>query len=108
MKPEKFILYNKYKDIDFPNKELIFVAFDKTDSRKPCLFLFKDKPNNVCDFSKHWNIDFSFLDNLNIPILGECVSYITISGYSYIWPLALSLKDFKPLLKDKLKNILNR
>ena len=108
MKPEKFILYNKYKHIDYPNKELIFVAFDKTDSRKPCMFLFKDESDEVYSLSKSWNIDFSFLEDLNIPILREDVSYITISGYSYIWPLASSLKDFKPILKDKLKNILKR
>ena len=108
MRIKKLKLYNKYKDIRYPNTEYIYIGIDKDDE-----YWFLYKNNN-------YNLSFSFLKdyildpnkivkelNLEIGFYSDGDKYIK----DYDWQIYLKEHieiHFKPILKDKLKNIINR
>ena len=104
----KLKLYNKYKHINFPNMEFIYIGIDSEDLY---WFLIKDKNSNTSFLMlKGYGFDPDKIVkdlNLEIGVYSNDDKYIK----DYNWRL-YSKKNieihFKPILKDKLKNIINR
>ena len=108
MKVEKLKLYQKYKNINNPNKELIYIGNDQYN----CYwFLYKNKNYSVL-FSV---LEFRGLDpdkivnDLSLETFIHKNGNKYIKGYDYAFYLKKSIENyFKPNLKDKLNNIINR
>ena len=112
MKIEQLRLYNKYKDIDETNDidekniEYIYIGID-------CdyFFLYKNE-NSIISYSllDYYGFDPNkIIKNLNLEtgFYADGNKYIT--GYDLDFFTKQSVeKYFKPILKDKLNNILNR
>ena len=101
-------LYNKYKDINNPNTEYIYIGVDKNNNY---LFLFKDKDyDSSFSLLKVYGLNpDKIVKDLNLEtfIYGDGIK--CIKGYDWrCFSKEENEKYLKPLLKDKLKNILNR
>ena len=102
-------LYNKYKDINLPDREFIFIGYIYNIN---CYcFLIENKILNT-PFSSLKNNGFDpdkIVKELNLEIYFNKNGFKYIKGYYLCFFTKQSVeKHFKPLLKDKLYNILNR
>ena len=105
MKAEELKLYNKYRNINYPNREFIYIGN-----------YYKD----YCFLFKYSNIKFSYLKNngfdpdkivkdLNLEVYFDKYGIKSIKGYSLNFYSKKSVEMyFKLDLKNKLKNIINR
>ena len=107
MKVEDLKLYNKYKDIREPNRILIYIGIDHEDDY---IFLYKNENVEITCLTLKllgFNPD-KIAEDLNLEIIdGSGNKYIK----KIIWThhTKKSIEQYvKPLLKDKLKNIINR
>jgi hypothetical protein len=108
MKVEDLKLYNKYKHINNSDREFIYIGFDKQNSY---LFLYKDKNDNTqFSYIKYYGLNpDKIVKDLNLEIGFYKNGDKYIKGYKYIFYSKVGIESFfKPDLKDKLKNILNR
>ena len=113
MKVKQLKLYNKYKDIgDTPNKEFIYIGVD---NENDYCFLFKNKDNHgdidaPISTLNHYGFDPNKITkNLNLEIDIDNDGYKYIKGYDIIWYEKEEIEKYlKPILKDKLNNIINR
>jgi hypothetical protein len=109
MKIEQLKLYFKYKHIEKPKKELIYVGIDINNRY---WFLFKSD-NYKISFSDLKRLGLNpdkIIKNLNLETGFDVYGDKYIKGY---WWCFYYTKDyielsFKQHLKDKLKNIINR
>jgi hypothetical protein len=106
MKVEQLKLYNKYKHINNPDREFIYIG---NDNDGDYWFLFKN--SNHLSFSSLKDYGFNpsqIVKDLNLEIINR-YGEKCIKGYSWeIYSKKDIEKYFKPILKDKLKNIINR
>ena len=102
MKPEKLKLYNKYKFINDPDRELIYVGIDKRDGDH--IFLYKSNNNyeNLNNFKYYCNC-WGFTNYQTL-----IVNINNIENYYHMYFNYNNIKYIKPCLKFKLKNIMNR
>ena len=108
MKPEDLKLYNKYKHINKPNKGLIYIGVDNDGDY---WFLYKNKDHNSSfSYLKVYGLNpDKIVEDLNLEtfIYGDGIK--CIKGYEYEYYSITNIKMYlKPILKDKLKNIINR
>ena len=103
MKPEKFILYNKYKNINFPNKEFIYIGYNKKNKE----YWFLSNNNHEGRFALLRVIEELDL-NLKEVLFKLNFEYNNDFFQNHYWLSFKDVNNFKPLLNDKLKNILNR
>ena len=84
MKAEELKLYNKYKHINYPNREYIYVGFDEQNSY---CFLYKNKKYNT-SFStlkyRGLNPD-KIVKDLNLEIIIDEYCEKHIKEYDYFW-----------------------
>ena len=108
MKVEQLKLYNKYKHIDNPNIEYIYVGID---NQNKYWFLYKSKDFNLW-FStlKDYGLDpDKIVKDLNLEICFNEYGEKYIKGYYFTFCTKEEFEIyFKPILKDKLNNIINR
>ena len=109
MKPEELKLYNKYKNINIPDRELIYIGIDNEDG--DFWFLFKHKEQDI-SFSTLKQFVFNpeqIVKDLNLETYIEHNGDKCIKGYYCTWFAKEYVeKNFKPILKDKLNNLINR
>jgi hypothetical protein len=117
MKVKQLKLYNKYKDIgDTPNKEFIYVGVD---NENDYCFLFKNKDNHgdididtAISTLNHYGLDpDKIVNDLNLEtfIKYDNDLYKYIKGYDILFCKKEYIENYlKPILKDKLNNIINR
>ena len=100
MKIEELKLYNKYRDIDYSNREYIYIGIDERD--KSYVFLIENdySINNLYYLCDNWGLDYNEIIN-NIP---KNKNY----DRKYFYSKEEIEKYLKPILKDKINNILNR
>ena len=108
MKVEQLKLYNKYKDIDKPDKEFIFIGIVNEDYY---CFLYKyENYNSLFSRLRRYILDPDKIVkdlNLETGVYSDGNKYI--KGYDWICYSKENIEIFlKPLLKDKINNILNR
>ena len=107
MKVEQLKLYNKYKHINNPDKEFIYIG---NDNDSDYWFLYKN--SNHLSFSSLKDYGFNpsqIIKDLNLEICFNEYGNKFIKGYYYIFYSKVGVEEFfKPILKDKLKNIINR
>ena len=107
MKPEQLKLYSKYKDVRSPNREYIYIGIDNEDFY---CFLYKTESNISFASLERYGLDPDKIVkdlNLEIGFYSDGDKYIK----DYDWQIYLKEHieiHFKPILKDKLNNILNR
>jgi hypothetical protein len=109
---EEYKLYQKYttdenSDLDFKkNKEYIFIGMSKTPNY---WFLYKSNSefvnlNMSLKTFTHFGLDFfKIIKDLNLE-----KNVVNDELYGYDVKTTLTNPNLKPILKDKLKNILNR
>ena len=108
MKVEELKLYNKYKNINNPDIELIYIGINVYN--RYC-FLFKNENYKLSflPLINHGLNPDKIVKDLNLEIGFFKNGHNYFKGYDIIW---FSKKDienyFKPHLKDKINNILNR
>jgi hypothetical protein len=103
-------LYNKYKDINNPNTEFIYIGID---NEGDYWFLYKTENANANTYFA--KLKYNGLDpdkivkelNLETFIYGDSFKFIKGYDYTYCSKEYIEI-NLKPLLKDKLNNILNR
>ena len=108
MKIKELKLYNKYKDKNYPEIELIYIGID---NENDYWFLYKHKDYNLSLARlKLYGLDpDKIVKKLNLDIVIDVNGYKCIEGYNVLWYKKEDIEiNFKPILKDKLKNILNR
>jgi hypothetical protein len=107
MKVEQLKLYNKYKEINEPDRELIYIGNGNKDYY---CFLYKDENDYTYLLSLNYyglNPD-KIINDLNLEIINE-YGEKCIKGYSWFFYKKEYIEKYvKPILKDKLNNILNR
>ena len=107
MKPEQLKLYNKYKDKNYPEIEYIYIGIDS--DNEYYWFIYKDE----CDLFFHTLELYGFnphkiVNDLNLEII-NINNFNYIKGYNWeICPKHFVETNLKPILKDKLNNIINR
>jgi hypothetical protein len=107
MKPEDLKLYNKYRDIREPNIEYIYIGIDNTNNY---CFLFKSENCATRQSTLKrlgFNID-KIIKNLNLETFINFNHVRYIEKYDWATFKKNEINFFKPHLKDKLYNILNR
>jgi len=105
MKPEELKLFNKYKHINIPDKELIYIGIDKRDGDH--IFLYKSDSINYEDlngFKYHCEF-WEFTNELYQTLI---VKINNIEIYYHYYSNNYRLREIKPFLRRKLKNIMNR
>jgi hypothetical protein len=104
MKLEELKIYNRYKHINIPNEEFIYIGFNKLNNL--CFFLI---PKNTEYGNAQINVISEAL-NLDVKQVLSKLNFKHNNYYfeEYIWHITYDINKFKPILKDKLKNILNR
>jgi hypothetical protein len=108
MKPEELKFYNKYKHINKPNKELIYIGVDNDGDY---WFLYKNKDHNSSfSYLKHLGLNpEQIVKDLNLETVVYSSGDKYIKGCDYEYYSITNIKMYlKPILKDKLKNIINR
>jgi hypothetical protein len=108
MKVEELKLYNIYKDMDIPNREYIYIGIDFTDDH---CFLYKHEDFNILFLLlKDYGLDpDKIAKDLNLEIFIDEFNYKYIKGCDFVsFSEEIVEIYFKPILKDKLKNIINR
>jgi hypothetical protein len=101
-------LYNKYKYINNPDKELIYIGID---DEGDYWFLFKGKNHKVPFYLlKKYGFDpDTIVEDLNLEIFIDRSDDKYFNGYYFGWYKKEDIEIyFKPILKDKLNNIINR
>ena len=108
MKVEQLKLYNKYKDIDEKNIEYIYIGVDNYGDY---WFIFKNKNNNI-SFPRLNNYGFNpdkIVKDLNLEIDIDHYGDKYIKGYCWNRCSKQYIEtSFRPFLKDKINNIINR
>jgi hypothetical protein len=106
MKVKELKLYNKYKNINNPNKELIYIGI----SNNYYFFLYKTVYNTSFSFLKRYGFDpDKIVNDLSLETFIHKNGNKYIKGYDYAFYLKEHIEIyFKQHLKDKLKNIINR
>jgi len=102
MKPEQLKIYNIYKNINFPNKEFIYIGYNK--KNKDYWFLSSNYGDEYALLCVIEELDLNLkevLSKLNFEHNNDFFQ-------NHYWLSFKDVNNFKPLLKDKLKNILNR
>ena len=108
MKVEQLKLYNKYKNTSFPDIEYIYIGID---SENYYSFLIKEKNENI-SYAMLIAYDLNpdkIVKDLNLETFIDRYRGKHIKDYN--WDIYIKQqieKYFKPILKDKLNNILNR
>jgi hypothetical protein len=101
-------LYGKYKHINNPDKEFIYIG---NDNDSDYWFLYKNE-NSIISFSSLKDYGFNpsqIIKDLNLEIIIDGSGNKYIKEYKYIFYSKQQIEiNLKPLLKDKLKNIINR
>mgnify|MGYP006935472601 CR=1 FL=1 len=108
MKPEELKLYNKYKDINNPNRELIYVGINNENYYS---FLFKNENfNTTFSYLKYFGLDpDKIVKDLNLETFINEDGNKYIKGYEWEFYVKKRIETyFKPHLKDKINNIINR
>ena len=106
MKVEDLKLYNKYKNIYFSTIEFIYIGID---NKNKYWFLYKNE-DCILKFStlKRFDPD-KIVKDLKLKTYIDIYGKKYIEGYGYTFYSKKHIKQyFKPILKDKLKNIINR
>ena len=99
--------YNKYKHIDNPNIEYIYIGID-SDNEYYC-FLYKSAVNLPFSYLKNRGLNpDKIVKDLNLEIINE-YGEKCIKGCYYLVYSKENVEEYlKPILKDKLNNIINR
>ena len=107
MKPEQLKLYNKYKDKDYPTIEFIYIGVD-TDGFY--CFLYKTESNISFASLEFYNFNpDKIVKDLNLETFINKNGNKFIRDYEWDFYSKESIEEsFKPILKDKINNILNR
>mgnify|MGYP006935472574 CR=1 FL=1 len=111
MKVEELKLYNKYKNINIPNRELIYIGISKDSYYY--WFLFKSKNNELSiQQLNQYIFDLDKIDkivnDLNLETLTKYGNKY-IKGYEWSFGSKEQIEKYiKPDLKNKLYNIINR
>jgi hypothetical protein len=108
MKIEELKLYGKYKSMEFPDKELIYIGIDNANEY---WFLFKEKNNSVLlsDLENYGFNPNKIINDLNLETHTNKFGFKYIKGYvDCFYSKKHAEKYLKPFLKDKLNNIINR
>ena len=106
MKPEQLKLYNKYKNINYPTIEFIYIGI----TNNHYIFLYKNEIINL-SFS---NLNVYGLNpdkiakDLNLEIVKKYGNKYITCYYLLSYSKEYIETNLKPILKDKLNNILNR
>jgi len=109
MKVEELKLYNKYKDIEEPNRELIYIG--NGNNKDYYCFLRKDENDYAYLLSLNHNglNPDKIINDLNLETFINEYGEKCIKGYSWFFYKKERIEKYvKPILKDKLNNILNR
>ena len=108
MKVKELKLYNKYKNINNPDKEYIYIGIGNNgfywflNENEDYNLLFTYLKNNGFDPDK-------IIKDLNLETYTNIVGIKYIKGYNIFFYSKYDIKTyFKPILKDKINNILNR
>ena len=108
MKTEELKLYNKYNHKDYSDKEYIYIGIDKENDY---MFLYKNEAYHT-SFSLLKNCGFDpeqIVNDLNLETYINQYGYIMIKEYRwYTYSKEFIERTFKPSLKDKINNIINR
>jgi hypothetical protein len=108
MKVEDLKLYNKYKNINIPNRELIYIGISKDSYYY--WFLFKSKNNelSIQQLNQYiFDLD-KIVNDLNLETLTKYGNKY-IKGYEMCFGSKEQIEKYiKTLLKNKLNNIINR
>ena len=108
MKPQDLKLYNKYKHINNSDTGYIFIGVD---DENDYWFLYKDQDFDISFYYlKDYGLDpDKIVNNLNLETFIDEDGYKYIKGYNYVFYTKDYIEEFfKPILKDKINNILNR
>ena len=107
MKVEQLKLYNKYKDKDYPTIEFIYIGINKIGYY---CFLYKTESNISFLSLERCGLDpDKIVKDLNLETYTNIVGIKYIKNYSWEIYTKVSIENyFKPHLKDKINNILNR
>ena len=108
MNLNKLKLYNKYKNINFPNKELIYIGVD---NENDYWFLYKYENTNAYFSTLKYNgFDTDKIaKELNLEIFIDRCDDKYFNGYYFGWYKKEYIEiNLKPILKNKLNNIINR
>ena len=108
MKVENLKLYNKYKNINYPTIELIYVVID---NENYYTFLYKNQDFDISfSYLKDYGLDLDkIVKDLNIETFINKNGNKLIKGYDVFFYSKEYIKKYlKLILKDKLKNIINR
>ena len=110
MKPEQLKLYNKYKNINNPNNtQFIYIGIDNNNYY--CFLIKDEKGNNRLSFFYLINHGFNphkIINNLNLEIVKKYGNKYITCYYLLSYSKEYIETNLKPILKDKLNNILNR
>ena len=108
MKIKELKLYSKYKDINKPNIELIYIG---NENDNYYWFLYKhNNGNSSFSILKRYGFDpDKIVKDLNLGICFDKYGFKYIKECKYRYQSKKYIEtNLKPILKDKLKNILNR
>jgi hypothetical protein len=108
MKVKQLKLYNKYKNIDYTTIEFIYIGIDD-DFEHWFLFNTEIYPILISHLKLYGFDPDKIVNDLNLETFINKDGEKCIKGYSWeIYSKEDTEKYFKPILKDKLKNIINR
>ena len=108
MKVEELKLYNKYKDINNPDIEYIYIGID---NENEYWFLYKEEKLDLPFlYLEDYGLDIDkIINDLNLEIYVNIYGDKYIKEYDYFWYKKEKIEKYlKPHLKDKLDNIINR
>ena len=108
MKPEQLKLYNKYKNIIYPDIEYIYIGVDKDGFY---WFLYKvENVESLVSTLKHFALNpDKIIKDLNLKTFINKYGNKYIKGYDWEFYAQKQIETyFKPHLKDKINNIINR
>ena len=109
MKIKELKLYNKFKYINVSNKEFIYIG--NGDNNYFYWFIYKNNNYNI-SFSllKRYGFDpDKIVKELNLETGFDVYGNKYIKGYCFTFYSKQQIEKYvKPLLKDKLNNIINR
>ena len=108
MKPKELKLYNKYQYFDIPHIEFIFIGVD---NEEYYWFIYKNENYSVyLPMLKYNGFDpEKIVEDLNIETYVDVDGNKFIKEYDYTFYSKEVIEQYlKPILKDKLDNIINR
>ncbi len=106
MKAEELKLYNRYKNIIFPNIDLIYIGID---GHNWYWFLYKNDYLSVLDLINYGFDPDKIVKDLNLETFIDKNGGKYIKGYFWVNYSKEQIESYlKPILKDKLNKIINR